>query len=118
MERTEKAFGHVAFGPVTLDLGQIDKQRRVALAAREKQIGKTMASEFGRRRKRVGREAQHPCRAPLPVRVIVAAVDAGDTLVSRICAGPKRKVDLIAVGACPGLAPAQPMVRPEVKRLM
>src|SRR5689334_17857196 len=97
MQRAQEPLGDVALGPVGLDLGQVHEESKIALARGEPEIGAAMAGELGRVRERRRGVAQHLCRPPLPVAVVIPAVEAGDALVARGGSRAEREVDLIAV---------------------
>src|SRR5579859_1310118 len=97
MQRAQQSFGDIALGPIGFDLGEIDEQRHVALAAAEPEIDEAMTGKLRLRRKRLGCRSEERRAAALPIPVIIAAVDAGDALVTGFRTGADSKVDLIVV---------------------
>src|SRR5579871_480099 len=99
MQSAQKTFRDISLPAAGLNLSEIDAQREVALTAREIEIGQTVAGELHWLIERCGGVVQHHGGSSLPVRIIVAAVKSGDTLIASVRPGTDGEIDLVLVRA-------------------
>jgi hypothetical protein len=97
MQRPQHALGHIAAGSVRRHVFEIHVQRSVGFACRKMQCDAWMAGQLLIRRQRLAGVAKHASVAAVPVGVIVAHVERGETTVARVGAGREREVDPVAI---------------------